>query len=220
MLTIDRLDLAWRLAKSMKVLDIGGQKMADCNPRSPFAIRYADIERSASAYRVVDYQQRPSVDYIIDFNKADSIALIRKVLDDYRPEVILCMETLEHINYHFELMNEMARCVDLYDSSVFITLPNNGNWLFNALRWNHDHSIAFFKNIAYRFITRSDLGLHRVIVAPCTQKYLWYWWLAHLLSLLQPFSWGFLITPGNFVPDEEMEPIVKTMRSFTNSRFK
>jgi len=130
------------------------------------------------------------------------------------------METLEHINYHYELMNEMARCVENYSSKVFITIPNNGNWVFNALGWNHDHSTAFFRDIAFRFVTRSDIGKHTVLVAPCMQKYLWYWRIVYILSIMQPFSWGFLITPKDYQPNNEIERIVKTLRAFTNANFR
>ena len=219
MTTIDRIELASRLSSGSRVLDIGGQKMVNCDPDSPFAIRYADIEQSAAEYRIADYQQQPSVDYVIDFNKQDSIPQIRNALDEYKPDIILCMETLEHINYHYELMNEMARCVMLYNSVVFITVPNNGNWLFNALGWNEDHSTAHFRDTAYRFVTRSDLGNHNVLVAPCMQKYLWYWRIVYVLSMFQPFSWGFLVTPKDYQANSELEPIVKTLRTFTKTHF-
>jgi hypothetical protein len=217
--TIDRIELASRLSSGARVLDIGGQKMENCDPDSPFARRYADIERSAAEYRIADYQQQPSVDYVIDFNKKESIPLIREAIGEYKPDVILCMETLEHVNYHYELMNEMAKSMADNNSKIFITIPNNGNWVFNALGWNHDHSIAFFRDIAYRFVTRSDLGKHDVLVAPCMQKYLWYWRIVYVLSMLQPFSWGFLITPKDYQPNNEMEHIVKSLRAFTSVHF-
>ena len=219
MITVDRLELAVRLARGARVLDIGGQKMAGCDPNSPFAIRYAEIEKAAGTYRIADYQQKPTVDYVVDFNKAESIPQIRRALDEYKPEVIFCMETLEHINYHFELMNEMARCVAEYGSRVFITVPNNGNWVFNALGWNVDHSIGFLRDIAYRFVTRSDLGRHSVLVAPCMQTYLWYWRIVHLLSFFQPFSWGFLVEPKNSQPPEAMREMSGRLKAFTDATF-
>src|SRR5690606_34164518 len=133
MKTIDRIDFATKLARGARVLDIGGQKMESCDPDSPFAKQYAGIEKAAKEYLIVDYQRQPTVDFVIDFNRAESIGEVRKAIDGVKPEVILCMETLEHINYHYELMNEMARSVELYNSVVFITIPNNGNWVFNAL---------------------------------------------------------------------------------------
>jgi hypothetical protein len=219
MLTVDRIKLAATLAKNARVLDIGGQKMAGCDPNSPFALKYARIEQAAKDYRIVDYQQQPTVDYVLDFNKADSIPRVRSIIDTLRPAVILCMETLEHINFHFELMNEMARAVAEFQSLVFITLPNNGNWVFNALKWNDDHSTAFFRDIAFRFVTRSRLGEHEVLVVPCMQKYLWYWPLVYFLSFFQPFSWGFLILPKEYQPNKEMERSVKSLRDFTAAHF-
>ena len=216
MKTIDRIAFATRLSNNARVLDIGGQKMADCDPNSPFAIQYEEIEKAAKEYRIVDYQSQPSVDYVIDFNNAESLAQLRDVIADYKPDVILCMETLEHINYHFELMNEMALSVEAHKSVVFITVPNNGNWVLNALGWNHDHSIGFFRDIAYRFVTRSELGQHNVMIAPCMQKYLWYWGIVYALSFFQPLSWGFLITPKEYEPQPEAAEIVNTMRAYTS----
>lgn len=216
MLTVDRIRFAETLARGAKVLDIGGQKMANCDPTSPFAQQYARIEQAAADYRIVDYQRQPTVDYCIDFNKRESIAQIDLVINDFRPSVILCMETLEHINYHHELMNSMAGAVASCGSLVFITVPNNGNWVFNALGWNHDHSIGFFRDIALRFVTRSDLGKHEVLIAPCMQKYLWYWRIAYALAFLQPFSWGFLIAPQGYQPAPETSPVVEAMREYTS----
>ena len=195
MRTIDRIQYAANLARGKRVLDIGGQKMPGCNLASPFAKAYKGINDSAREYKIVDYQQSPEVDYIIDLNTTDGVTAIREVLDEYQPEVILCMETLEHINYHFECMNQMAYAVRRYKSVVFVTIPNNGNWVFNALGWNHDHCVAFYRAIAHRFVTRSDLGRHDVKPLACMQKYMWYWRVVYLLSFGQPFSWGFVIRP-------------------------
>ena len=195
MRTIDRIQYAANLARGKRVLDIGGHKMPGCDPASSFAKAYKHINNAAGEYRIVDCQLSPEVDYHIDLNKRASIDAIRKVLDDYKPEVILCMETLEHVNYHYECMNQMAYAVRRYQSVVFVTIPNNGNWIFNALGWNRDHCVAFYRGIAHRFIMRSDLGGHDVESLACMQKYLWYWWMAYGLALGQPFCWGFVIRP-------------------------
>jgi len=94
-------------------------------------------------------------------------------------------------------MNEMAFAVQEFGTEVFITIPNNANWILNILGWNHDHVVAFFRDIATRFVMRSDLGRQRVQLVPCFQKYLWYWRIAYALTGFQPFSWGFLIQPQN-----------------------
>jgi len=215
----DRLAIARALGRGKKVLDIGGMCMpatqkppgrfalfairlfrlfaaerADQPKTSGFAQAYEAIRNSAAVYKAVDYHDVPPGHYEINFNEKDSIPKIRQAIDEYRPEVILCMETLEHINYHFELMNEMARAISLYGTTVFISIPNNLNWILNGLGFNFDHVVAFFPKIARRFVTRSDLGKQNVTFIPCTQKYVWFWWIIHLVSLFQPFSLGFLIT--------------------------
>lgn len=214
-MTIDRISFATQLAEGRKVLDIGGQKMAACDPDSPFAVLYSGIENAAVDYRIVDYQEQPSVDYILDFNRPESVSKVKEVIDAFQPEVIFCMETLEHVNYHFELMNAMAYGIQEYGSMVYITVPNNGNWVFNALNWNTDHSIAFLRDIAYRFITRSDLGQFNVWMMPCMQKYLWYWWIPYTLAFLQPFSWGFWVVPFQYEIPDKLHEIANKIRSFT-----
>jgi len=210
---VDRIKFAEMISRGKRVLDIGGQKMPSCDPGSRFAREYGRIERGAGDYRIIDYQRKPSVDYVLDFNESVSMSELRSIIDDFKPEVILCMEILEHVNYHFELMNEMARAVCDHNSIVFITIPNNGNWVFNSLGWNGDHSIAFFRDIARKFITRSDLGQHGVLVAPCMQKYLWYWRIVLAVSFFQPFNWGFLICPIGFDVDASVGAFQKGFRS-------
>ena len=107
------------------------------------------------------------------------------------------METLEHINYHCEVMSEIARAVRTWNAEAYITLPNNRNWVLDMLGWNKDHIMAFFRDIAWRFVTRSELGACRIVMHACMQKYLWYWWAVYLISGCQPFSWGFVIKPAN-----------------------
>ena len=107
------------------------------------------------------------------------------------------METLEHVNYHFEIMNVFAEAISKYETVVFISLPNNANWILNALGWNFDHSIAFFRDIAKRFVMRSNLGMHDVTYSGCMQKYVWHWWIVYILSFFQPFNLGFTIQHKN-----------------------
>jgi len=218
--TYDRIELAVRLARGTRVLDIGGQKMANCDPRSPFARAYARIEAAAREYRIADVQRQPSVDYVLDFNTAAALPALRAALDEYRPETLLCMETLEHVNYHFELMNEMARCIERHGSPVFITVPNNGNWLFNALGWNRDHCIAFLRDVAWRFVTRSALGRFEVLAVPCMQRYRRHWRIAYALSGFRPFSWGFLVAPpAERAGDAEWPRLLDRLRALTRARF-
>ncbi|MDA0576808.1 MAG: hypothetical protein O3B24_01785 [Verrucomicrobia bacterium] len=221
MATIDRLAYAAELCRGKRVLDVGGWGMttsttstglltetlqtlhrvaepraqADQNgpAKSPFLAALARIRDGAAEHCIMDAHQDPGVAYQIDLNQSGCVEKVRAAIEEYRPEVILCMETLEHVNYHFEIMNEFSRAVSRHGAVVYITLPNNGNWVLNALGWNYDHSVAFFRDIAHRFVTRSDLGQHAVVMHGCMQKYLWYWWLVYLLAFAQPLSWGFTI---------------------------
>lgn len=211
----DRLVFAQELVRGKRVLDVGGAGMPACDKaevhnvpgmgkcatspdQSPFALAYRQIRALSREYRVVDQPQPGKqllIDYPLDLNGVDAVAALGKALDEYRPEVILCMETLEHVNYHYEVMNHFARCVERDGSEVFISLPNNANWLLNALGWNHDHCVGFFRDVAKRFVARSNLGNHYVTYVPCFQKYLWYWPLAYAAAFCQPFSLGFHIKP-------------------------
>lgn len=203
----DRLVYAARVAAGKRTLDIGGRGMPpspECErawkaerskvqngvDNSRFAKALRAIGEGASEYRIVDQWEG---DYILDLNFSESISRLRGIISDYRPEVIICMETLEHCNYHFEAMQEMARSIGENDSEVFITIPNNGNWIFNRLGWNFDHCVSFLPETARNFIQRSDLGKYDVTYVPCFQQWAWYWRIVYAGGFFQPFSLGFHI---------------------------
>jgi len=192
---VDRLAHAEGLCRSRRVLDIGGSKMPSCDSGSCFAQVYDRLRQAAAEYRVVDIQDTEGVDYVLDLNQAAAVIELARVIKAFRPDVILCMETLEHVNCHYEVMNALAEAVEKQGAVVFITLPNNRNWFLNAMGWNHDHCVAFFRDIADRFVSRSNLGCHAIERHSCMQKYLWYWWIVYLLAFGQPLSWGFTIRP-------------------------
>jgi len=206
----DRLVYARGVAKGKRTLDIGGRGMppAPKQVRGPltfkkvdpsqstFAKLYRSIGEGASEYKILDARNEPDVDFPLNLSEKGCIEKLHKIIADYRPEVIICMETLEHCNYHFEAMNEMAIAVKEWGCEVFITIPNNYNWILNYLGWNHDHCVAFIPDVSQRFVGRSDLGKHKVTFVRCFQKYLWYWRLAYAASFFQPFSLGFHVRPG------------------------
>lgn len=165
--------------------------------QSVFARLYRSIGLDAAEYKILDARSEPDVHYPLNLSNKGCIEKLHEIISDYRPEAIICMETLEHCNYHFEAMNEMARAVGEWGAEVFITIPNNYNWILNYLGWNHDHCVAFLPDVSRRFVGRSDLGQHQITFVPCFQKYLWYWRLAYLASFCQPFSLGFHIRPKN-----------------------
>lgn len=216
---IDRLEYATRLSLGQRVLDIGGMGMPLSADReigafgriavrlmrlltrekpgrpetSGFGRAYQNIRDAAHIYRAVDCHSASRPHFRLDLNRMEGVRGLLKAVDSFRPQVILCMETLEHLNYHYEVMNVIARAVDRYDAVAWITLPNNANWVLNAMWRNHDHVIGFFPEIAYRFISRSKLGAHNIKYIPCTQKYVWFWPLVHLAAFCQPISLGFRV---------------------------
>jgi hypothetical protein len=208
---VDRLEFAATVSRGKRVLDIGGHKYTAVTHTSihriamnigggripPFVRAYGKIQDGAKEYRIVDVQHTEATDYVVDFNCRESVVKLRQIMESYNPEVILCMETLEHINYHCEVMNEIARAIKEWGAEAYITLPNNRNWVLDALGWNADHILAFFKGTSWRFVARSELGRCQVTMHACMQKYLWYWWIVYLVSGCQPFSWGFLIKPSD-----------------------
>jgi hypothetical protein len=196
-----RLGLAETLSRGRRVLDIGGRKMAGNDEKYPkFARAYQKVHDAAKEHRIVDVQNDPQVDYVIDLNRREGVDTLAGAIADYRPEVILCMETLEHLNYHYETMNVIAGAVRDLDAVTLITLPNNSNWIVNHLIGITDHNTAFFKDVAWRFITRSGLGQFEVVPFPCTGTYLWYWRIAYAAAGFQSTSLGFLIgRPENAV---------------------
>lgn len=92
-----------------------------------FARTYDGIRESAREYKIADVQA--AADFVVDLNSDAGVAELRKVIDTYRSETILYMETLEHVNGHFEVMKVMAYAVKNDGSAAFITLPHNGNWI-------------------------------------------------------------------------------------------
>lgn len=197
MLVVDRLDVARELAEGARVLDIGGALMPETGEEDAFAKRYRRIRAGAREYRVVDYQAKPGVDDIVDLNREGSVEALWRIVEEYRPEVVLAMEVLEHVNYHFEAMNVLARAVGELGSTVWISLPNNASWVVNIQKsWWHDHSVAFFRDIAWRFVTRSALGGYEVLAAPCMGHHVRWWPLVYAAAFAQPMSWGFLVRPA------------------------
>ena len=54
---VDRLQYAAQLAVGRRVLDIGGKKMPNCDPKGAFARAYVAIQAGAAEYRIADVQQ-------------------------------------------------------------------------------------------------------------------------------------------------------------------
>ena len=73
MLVVARLVVAKELSAGARVLDIGGALMPETKEEDAFTKRYRQIRAGSAEYRVVDYQSKPGVDDIVDFNKPESL---------------------------------------------------------------------------------------------------------------------------------------------------
>lgn len=186
---IDRLQFASAISLGKSVLDIGGQHPLNHSEQHPFGASYRKISESATRYDVFDRDMKPGVSYGGDLNTQQGRELLATALSVQQPQVILCMEILEHINHPCAVMDLLASYLkENKDATLFITLPNNGNWLLNAMNWHTDHNVAFFRSIAMRFVGRSGLGEMNITMYPCMQRYRWYWFLVYLLALGQPLN--------------------------------
>jgi hypothetical protein len=192
---IDRLQFAADLSAGKAVLDIGGQHPMNHEVTHPFSLSYRKIVQRAASYSIFDRDPKPGVTYVGDLNTPQGRQLLSAALTECRPRVVLCMEILEHLSYPCEVMGILADYLRREPGiCLFITLPNNGNWVINAMNWHGDHIVAFFKTVAMRFIERSPLGSANIVMRPRMQQYQWYWWLIYLAAFGQPINWGFTIT--------------------------
>jgi hypothetical protein len=198
MRVVDRLRFAAELSRGKRVLDIGGKWPFDQPPGNPFRKAYEPIAQAASQYEILDWNGGK---YIADLSTRSGLASLADALRDYRPEVVLCMETLEHLKYPFELLDITSTWLLTGGECLFLTVPNNGNWVLNALGWHvTDHNFAFFGSTAMNMVRKSALGQCQIEMYACMQKYLWYWWLVYLIALGQPISWGFKVSANVAAP--------------------
>lgn len=197
---IDRLKFAAELSRNKRVLDIGGQHPFDHDPAHKFCVAYKKISEESAEYEILDKENKEGVKYVTDLDSREGRELLAEILRDYRPDVLLCMEVFEHMKYPCEVMDIIGQWLIDSDAVFFMTLPNNGSWVLNALNWHCDHNVAFFKTIAQRFVIRSRLGKCDIEMYPCMQTYHWYWLIAYIAALYQPFNWGFKITAPKSSP--------------------
>ena len=95
---IDRFDFAARICEGKRVLDIGGQHPMNHDVAHPFGASYRRIADKSREYAVFDRDAKPGVRFVGDLNRAEGREMLVGVLKEYRPEAILLMETLEHLN--------------------------------------------------------------------------------------------------------------------------
>jgi hypothetical protein len=192
---IDRLEMASRLAQGKRVLDIGGVGMGGDKKSVgvPFAgdgyVRgLRSVEQNASAYRTVDID--PRANDVIDLSSETGPSQLGAVINQFKPELIVCMETLEHLCN----ASEVLRVMGTTGCEIWITLPNNRNPLLDWLGWNYDHCFRFCPDTATRFVQRVLPG-RTVRAYDCFQKYLWYWPLAYAAGGFRGMNVGLQVMP-------------------------
>ena len=188
-----RHEIAAEMCKGKRVMDIGGSLMPDTSADSPFARMYTHRRLQAAAYHNIDvHGEREET---IDFNCFGCGRTLRKAMSVFQPQVILCMEFLEHVHYHAEVMDAMAWWMRKRKSEVraLITLPAGDNWVTHQAGWHLDHLFAFTKGMAERFIRRSPLKEFPIHTFDSVGK----WHKAAIpvwvLAGFRPISYGFVI---------------------------
>lgn len=191
MMLVDRLSFAKQLCSGKKVVDVGGSRM---NPeeRDLFAKTYLEIQMCASEYLVID--RHPTADVVMDLNYPVDLS---KHLD--QAEVVLCMETLEHLR-NPGLVCDALRSAATRGAEVYVTIPRAsafcmylekygfGNW------WGKCHHLYSFPDYhADVFISDNFTGCN-IKKQACLGKYNKLWPLVQLATFGRGLSHGFLIT--------------------------
>jgi len=191
---LDRLSYTAKACRGKRVLDVGGALMPETPKDCRFAKAYSKIKQGSKEYKVMDRQNTFDVDYVADLNTLKGIGLLSKTINEYQPEIILCMETLEHINCHWEVMEVFAEAISKLNCVILISLPNDTNLLFKYFDFDWDHLMGFNKETATRFLTRSSLGKHHIKYMPLASgMYQKYWPLCWLFSVGNPIALLFQI---------------------------
>ena len=193
---VDRHVMARELSRGRRVLDIGGVGMGSkqesrWSPVRSHAQRacgreYNKIREAASRYETLDY--RPGADWECDLNNPGELP---KILRSCEPDVIICMECLEHLAYPGMVVQAIGEAVQR-GSVAWFTVPNPWHWVWWVLGWHYDHTLLFTREMGLRFFSRVSSDF-RVTYYQCTQRYVPYWWIIYLAGFLQPENHGFLL---------------------------
>jgi len=187
---IDRLEYARNLCRDKHVVDIGGARMKPEN-RSAFDLIYLAIRKAARGYVVID--RHPSADVVIDLDSPDGLedALLGA-------EVVLCMETLEHLRNPGLVCDAIAKAVR-GGAKAFITFPRTSMLVrsyeqhgFTKLWGKCEHLYGFDDHHAAIFMKHNFAGL-RITPFKCCGTYLWWWPLVMLATFGRGGSFGYLI---------------------------
>ena len=184
---------AHALCHGERVLDIGGALMPlKTDTTSAYAQMYRQVRRDSASYKVVDNHD---ADYPVDLNSPYCGSVLCWAILDFQPEVILCMETLEHVRQHLCVLEQCAWAIAHLGCDVFITLPSVTNWIPHVAGWHDHHLFAFTGGMARRFVQASSLGKLPMREYACFGRWRWWWWAAYAATGFQPLSYAFHIVP-------------------------
>jgi len=188
---IDRIDFARDLCRGRRVLDIGGARM---NPggASHFDNRYRSIGAAAASYVIADRHE--SADIQVDLDAPGSIDRLHSALPI---DVILCMETLEHLRNPGRVCAFIANFVERTGGEAFVTIPRS-SWFVRALesrRWKTSHLYSFHDYHAGVFM---NLNFNCVLSRwfKCISLHHPAWRLVYAATGFRGLSYGFHITDG------------------------
>jgi len=189
--TLDRLDVARQLAKGNRVIDIGGSRM---NPggTSLFDVSYRKIEDAASSYLVVDRDQ--SADVVCDLSDVDQVRGLTLPAAD----LVLCMETLEHLRNPGVVCDLIADQVRS-GATAYVTLPRQSLFYRHLERhglgraWSKCHHLyGFHRHHVDAFVADNFPGVDLSIHA-CLCKYDWRWPFVWFATWWRGLSWGIVL---------------------------
>jgi hypothetical protein len=189
---IDRLHYALQLCRGKNVADIGGARM-EPDGKSSFDYLYRYLQRQSASYTVIDRDE--SADVITDLNRPQDLSEHLA-----RAEVILCMETLEHLRNPGLICDQIAEAVKR-GATAFISIPRT-SWFHRILErggfqrligWPASpHLYAFDDHHADIFIRHNFAGL-KATKYTCLGRYSLLWPVVWLLTMGRGLSFAYHI---------------------------
>lgn len=185
---VDRLQFARQLCSDKRVLDIGGSRF-NHDGDSAFDKAYRSIEAFSRSYTIVD--QHSSADIVCDLSDVDAVRSL--ILPD--ADVILCMETLEHLKNPGVVCDVISTQI-LRGAVAYLTLPRQSVFYRHLEKhglkpwWGKcEHLYAFHRNHLDVFLRYNFRGMTTSVHA-CIGMYDMTWPLVWAATLGRGLSWG------------------------------
>ncbi len=191
---IDRIGVAQCLAAGRRVLDIGGEGPILDNVAPLLAREYRLLREVCHEYKCLDIKGKP--DYQADLNTESGMLTLALALDNYRPEVVLAMEVLEHLQRPDKVVSLIASAVQ-NGATAWITVPNAGNWIVQKVLYDPKHDTPHlweWDTNELSALCVMDGSRCRVQSFKCLGFYDPRWPLALLGACGKPTSWGYLLS--------------------------